>query len=158
MHAIIKPHHFLDYMYEMAAYNGQINPVMANGSDYGYFGTLIAAGKIDSVSFTTGADDPCSNCRNLLDGICQDQFITPEAITFNKGFTRKYDYNMKMDTDLVAALPEVFSLDKERSIDEIYIMLQKKLTPEIILLNWDRENRVELTFRGIEMAIQARQP
>ena len=32
------------------------------------------------------------------------------------------------------------------------------MTPEIILLNWDRENRVELTFRGIAMAIQARQP
>ena len=158
MHAIIKPHHFLDYMYEMAAYNGQINPVMANGSDYGYFGTLIADGKIDTVTFTTGADDPCGHCRNLLDGICQDQFITPEAIAFNKGFTRKYDYNMKMDTDLVAALPEVFSLDQPRSIDEIYVMLQKKLTPEIILLNWDRENRVELTFRGIEMAIQTRQP
>ena len=24
----------------------------------------------------------------LKDGICQDQFITPDAIAFNKGFTR----------------------------------------------------------------------
>ena len=93
MHATIKPHHFLDYMYEMAAYDGQMNPVMANGSDYGYYGTLIGAGKIDTVAFTTGADDPCGHCRNLVDGICQDQFTTPEAIAFNKGFTRKYDYN-----------------------------------------------------------------
>ena len=156
MHATIKPHHFLDYMYEMAAYNGEFNPVTPSGSDYGYFGTLIAAGKIDTVTFTTGADDPCGHCRNLLDGICQDQFVTPEAIAFNKGYTRKYDYNMKMDTDLVAALPCVFSLDQERSIDEIYAMLQEKLTPEIILLNWQRDDRVELTFRGIEMAIQTR--
>ena len=158
MHATIKPHHFLDYMYEMAAFNGEFNPVTPSGSNYGFYGTLIAAGKIDTVTFTTGADDPCQNCRLLVDGICQDQFTTPEAIAFNKGFTRKYDYNMKMDTDLVAALPEVFSLDQSRSIDEIYVMLQKMLTPEIILLNWDRENRVELTFRGIEMAIQTRQP
>ena len=69
MYITVKLHHFLVYMYEMAAYNGEINPVMANGSNYGYIGTLIAAGKIDTVSFTTGADDPCSNCRNLLDGI-----------------------------------------------------------------------------------------
>ena len=156
MHITVKPHHFLDYMYEMAAYNGQINPVMASGSNYGYIGTLIAAGKIDSVSFTTGADDPCQNCCKLVDGICTDEFITPEAVAFNKGFTRKYDYNMKMDTDLVAALPEVFALGQERNIDEVFALMQEKLTPEIILLNWDRENRVELTFRGIEMAIEAR--
>ena len=80
MHITVKPHHFLDYIYEMAAYNGEINPVMASGSNYGYIGTLIAAGKIDSVSFTTGADDPCSNCRNLLDGICQDQFVLQSKV------------------------------------------------------------------------------
>ena len=79
-----------------------------------------------------------------------------EAIAFNKGFTRKYDYNMKMDLDLIEALPSVFSPNQERSIDEIYAMLLEKLTPKIILLNWDRENRVELTFKGIEMAIQTR--
>ena len=156
MHMTVKPHHFLDYMYEMAAFHGEFDPVTPSGSNYGYCGTLIAAGKISTVTFTKEADDPCGNCRNLLDGICQDQFVTPGAIAFNKGFARKYDYNMKMDTDLVAALPEVFALDQERSIDEVYAQLQEKLTPEIILLNWDRENRVELTFRGIEMAIAAR--
>lgn len=156
MHATIKPHHFLDYMYEMAAYNGKFNPVMANGSNYAQYGILIAAGNVDTVSFTTGADDACQNCKNLVDGICTDQFVTPEAIAFNKGFTRKYDYNMKMDLDLIEALPSVFSPNQERSIDEIFVMLQEKLTPEIILLNWDRENRVELTFKGIEMAIQTR--
>ena len=52
----IKPHHFLDYMYEIAAFNGQFNPVMDSGASYGYYGTLIAAGKIDTVTFTTGAD------------------------------------------------------------------------------------------------------
>ena len=28
MHATIKPHHFLDYMYEMAANNGKMDPFM----------------------------------------------------------------------------------------------------------------------------------
>lgn len=156
MHATIKPHHFLDYMYEMAAYNGQFNPVTPSCSLYGYYGTLIATGKIDTVVFTTGADDACQNCIKLIDGLCTDEFTTPEVIAFNKGFTRKYDYNMKMDMDLIEALPSVFSPNQERSIDEIYAMLLEKLTPEIILLNWDRENRVELTFKGIEMAIQTR--
>ena len=156
MHAIIKPHHFLDYMYEMAAYQGKFDPVMASGASYGYYGTLIADGKIDTVTFTTGADDPCQKCRNLVDGICQDKFVTPEVIAANRGYTRKYDYNLRMDMDLIAALPEVFAQNQERSIDEIYRMLQEKLTPEIILLNWDREKRVELTFRGLEMAIKAR--
>ncbi len=143
-------------MYEMAANNGKMDPFMPNGSDYGYYGTLIASGKIDTVTFTSGADDPCQHCRKLEDGICRDEFTTPEAIAFNKGFTRKYDYNLKMDSDLAEVLPAVFSLGKERSIDEIYAMLLEKLTPEIILLTWDRDNRVELTFRGIEMAIEAR--
>ena len=84
MHAAIKPHHFLDYMYEMAAYNGVFDTVMANGSDYSKYGALIAAGKINTVTFTTGADDPCGHCKNLLDGICQDRFVTPEAIATRK--------------------------------------------------------------------------
>ena len=45
MHITVKPHHFLDYIYEMAAFNGQFNPVTPSGSNYGYIGTLIAAGK-----------------------------------------------------------------------------------------------------------------
>ena len=156
MHATFKPHHFLDFLYEMAENGGVFKTEHPYGHIMGYYGNLLSAGKIDTVTFTTAADDPCRPCKNLVDGICMDEFTTPEAISFNKGFTRKYDYNMKMDTDLVAALPSVFSLGQERSIDELYYMLLEKLTPEIILLNWDRENRVELTFKGIEMAIQTR--
>ncbi len=156
MHAFIKPHHFLDYMYEMAAFNGVFNPVTFSGSSYGYYGTLIAAGKIDTVTFTSGADDPCQKCCKLVDGICTDEFTTPEVIEANQGYTRKYDYNMRMDMDLVAALPCVFSLGQERSIDEIYAMLLEKLTPEIILLNWQRDDRVDLTMRGLEMAMAVR--
>ena len=71
-------------------------------------------------------------------------------------FARKYDNSMKLDTDIERALPEVFAFETERNIDQIYGMLKEKLTPEIILLNWPRPNRVELTFQGLEMAILAR--
>jgi hypothetical protein len=106
------------------------------------------------VTFTTAADDPCKPCKNLVDGICMDVFSKEEAELY--GFARKYDNSMKLDTEIERALPEVFSFEKERSIDQVYALLKEKLTPDIILLNWPRENRVELTYRGLEMAIQAR--
>jgi len=58
MHASIKTHHLLDFMYEMTAFHGKFETVTPNGSNYGYCGSLIAAGKIDIVNFTAGADDP----------------------------------------------------------------------------------------------------
>ena len=73
----------------MVAFHGGFNTVTQSGSNYGYYGLLIAAGKIDTVTFTLGADDPCHNCRLLKDEICQDQFTTPESIAHNKGFARK---------------------------------------------------------------------
>ena len=63
---------------------------------------------------------------------------------------------MKLDLDFIAALPEIFTPDREISIDKVYAMLKEKLTPEIILLNWEREKRVELTLKGLDMAIDAR--
>jgi hypothetical protein len=83
-----------------------------------------------------------------------DVFSKEEAELY--GFSRKYDNSMKLDTDIERALPEVFSFEKERNIDEVYALLKEKLTPEIILLNWPRKNRVELTYNGLEMATTAR--
>lgn len=154
MHAKFKPHHFLDFIYEMAENGGVFDTYSPYGHVMGYYGNLLSAGKIDLVSFTTGADDACAPCKNLADGICQDT-LAPQD-TARHGFVRKYDYNMKLDTDLIAALPEIFTPGKERNIDEVYARLSQKLTPEIILLNWERPNRVELTLKGLEMAITAR--
>ena len=154
MHATFKPHHFLDFLYEMAENGGTFGTENPFGHVMGKYGNLLSAGKIGRVTFTSGADDPCGPCRNLVDGLCTDTF-SPEAAAAN-GYQRKYDYNMKLDLDLVAALPCVFSLGQERSIDEVYALLREKLTPEIILLNWPRQDRVELTYRGLGMAIQAR--
>ena len=154
MHATFKPHHFLDFIYEMAENNGVFDTYSPYGHVMGYYGNLLSAGKIDTVSFTSGADDACKPCKKLADGICTDVFSAEVAARY--GVDRKYDYNMKLDLAFAAALPEIFSFDTERSIDEVYAMLRDKLTPEIILLNWPRDNRVELTLTGLDMAIRAR--
>ena len=154
MHAKFKPHHFLDFIYEMAENGSVFDTYSPYGHIMGYYGNLLSAGKIDTVSFTTGADDACAPCKNLADGICQDTLAS--ADTARHGFTRKYDYNMKLDLDFIAALPEIFTPDREISIDRVYATLKEKLTPEIILLNWEREKRVELTLKGLDMAIEAR--
>ena len=156
MHITVKPHHLLDYLAELVEFNGVFPPAPHSGSDYFRIGNLLADGEIDAVTFTKDADDPCGPCKKLVDGICTDAFTTPEAIAFNEGFTRKYDYNMKMDTDLEQALPCVFACGQERSIDEVFALLTEKLTPEIILLTWKKKNRVENTYKGLDMAIQAR--
>ncbi|MBR5871519.1 MAG: hypothetical protein IKZ09_10845 [Clostridia bacterium] len=154
MHAIFKPHHFLDFLYEIAENNGVFEGESPFGHAMTYYGNLLSAGKIDTVTFTDGADSPCFPCRKLKDGICTDEFSA--EVTARYGTNRKYVYNLGLDTALVKALPAVFSFDRERSIDEIYAALTEKLTPEIILLNWPRDNRVELTQRGLAMAIRMR--
>ena len=154
MHATFKPHHFLDFLHEIAENNGTFSEESPFGHVMGYYGNLLAAGKIDTVSFTCGADDPCKPCRKLKDGICQDVFDPQTAARYQ--CDRKYDYNMKLDLTFAEVLPEIFSFDCERSIDDVYAQLKEKLTPEIILLNWPRENRVSLTMRGLDMAIAAR--
>ena len=154
MHALFKPHHFLDYLHEIAENDGVFCPVFPSGNAWGTYGNLLSAGKIDTVTFTSGADDPCAPCRKLKDGVCTDIF--PEAVAKSYGVERKYDYNLGMDLAFIEALPSVFSPDTERSIDEVYALLREKLTPGIILMNWPRPNRVEMTFRGLAMAVRAR--
>ncbi|MBR4961765.1 MAG: hypothetical protein IKY52_12785 [Clostridia bacterium] len=155
MRAVFKPHHFLDFLYEMAENGGCFDTYSPYGHVMGYYGNLLSAGKIDTIAFTTGADDACRPCQKLADGICTDVF--PPAVADRYGVERKYDYNMKLDLAFLEALPSVFTCGKELDIDAVYALLQEKLTPEIILLNWPRDNRVELTLRGLAMAIRARE-
>ena len=154
MHAFFKPHHFLDYLYEIAENNGSFYPVSPSGNAWGTYGNLLSSGNIDTVTFTSGADDPCGPCQKLKDGICTDIFTDEIAALYGVG--HKYDYNMRIDLAFIERLPEVFSLDTERSIDEVYALLKEKLTPSIILMNWPRKNRLEMTLKGLDMAIQAR--
>ena len=154
MHATLKPHHFLDLICDMAANNGVFEYISPYGHAMRTYGNLLSAGDIDSVTFTPGADDVCKPCKMLVDGICTDVFT--EEVAKSYGMDRKYDYNMKLDMTFVQVLPEVFSFDKERSIDDVLELLKEKLTPDIILMNWPRANRVELTLKGLDMVIKAR--
>jgi len=154
MQATFKPHHFLDLLHEIAENNGVFPPSLPGGHVMNDYGNLLAAGKIDTVSFTPGADDPCKPCKKLVNGICTDIFDPATAALY--GVDHKYDYNRKLDLLFEQTLPDIFAFDQEKSIDAVYALLREKLTPEIILLNWPRENRVSLTLRGLEMAIEAR--
>ena len=154
IHATFKPHHFLDFLYEIAENNGVFSEESPSGHLMGYYGNLLAAGKIDTVTFTSGADDSCNPCRKLKDGICTDRFDA--ATTARYGTDSKYEYNKSLDLQFAALLPDIFSFDCERSIDEVYAYLQKHLTPEIILKNWPRNHRVEYTMQGLAMAMEAR--
>lgn len=154
MHATFKPHHFLDFLYEIAENNGVFSEVSPSGHLMGCFGNLLAAGKIDTVTFTSGADDPCKPCCKLKDGICTDRFDA--ATTARYGTDSKYEFNKALDLLFAETLPDIFSFDRERSIDDVYAYLLAHLTPEIILKNWPRDNRAELTMQGLAMAIKAR--
>lgn len=154
MHATFKPHHFLDLLCDMGRNNGNFDTENPYGHSMGYYGNLLAQGKIDTITFTSGADDPCKTCKKLSDGICEDVYSPKDADKY--GFSKKYDYNMKLDTGFNKELPLVFSFGDEKRIDMIFELLDKLLTSDIILLNWPRDNRVELTYRGLDLAKKAR--
>ena len=154
MHATFKPHHFLDFLYEIAENNGVFSEESPSGHLMGYYGNLLAAGKIDTVTFSSGADDSCKPCRKLKDGICTDRFDA--ATTARYGTDSKYEYNKSVDLLFAQTLPDIFSFDREQNIDDVYAYLQEHLTPEIILQNWPRDRRAELTMQGLAMAMEAR--
>ena len=154
MKAVFKPHHFLDLLCDAGENGGVFDTRSPYGHAYGACGNLLAAGKIDSVVFTSGADDICGPCLKLEDGVCADIF--PPAVAAAYGVDRKYDSNLNLDLGFIGILPSIFSPDTERSVDEILELLSEKLTPAIILMNWPRRDRVGLTLRGLALAIRAR--
>ena len=154
MHATLKPHHFMDLICDIAEFGG----VYENGNPYGnlvpVYGSLLAKGGLDSVTFTAGVDDICVPCNKLENGICS--IVFSEEVAKMYGVERQYEYNLGLDNSFARALPEVFGFGVEHSIEEIFETLKEKLTDEIILLNWPRENRIDLTYRGLDMVINAR--
>ena len=154
MHLIIKPHHFLDLICDMAANNGNFEYLSPYGHGMHKCGNLLANGKINTITFTAGADDVCMPCIKLKDGICTDIFN--EETTKRYGMDKKHDYNMGLDTRFINVLPDVFVPDTILNIDDVYKKLKDALTPEIILLNWPKDNRVELTIKGLKMAMDTR--
>ena len=145
----IKPHHFLDYLYDMAIDNRHDEPNIF-GNNNGELCRQFIDGKLKKIKFTPFVDDICGPCKKLVDGkMCTDYF--DDETTLYYGFRYKNDFNYQLDIKLNAALPEVFDFDKEWDTFDLLCALGKGLTAEIInLYLWQRPDRVGKTFEGIE--------
>lgn len=148
----IKPHHFLDFLYDLAVDNrhDEPNPYKNNN---GRLCRDFIDGKLTRIEFTPFVDDICKPCKKLLGGNrCIDYF--DEATTLTYGFRYKNDFNYQLDIKLNVALPSVFKFDVEQDMIAVLNALKERLTNEIInLYLWKRPEREKNTFLGIEKAI-----
>ena len=148
----IKPHHFLDYLYDLAINNRHDEPNPYENRN-GELCRDFMDGKLNKIVFTPGVDDICKPCKKLQNGIfCTDLF--DNATTLAYGTNSKNDFNYNLDIKLNAALPDIFVFEKEQNILEVLEKLKDYLTNEIInLYLWKRPERERNTFLGIDKAI-----
>ena len=150
---LIKPHHFLDYLYDLAISNRHDEP-NPNGNANGELCRAFMDGKLQRIAFTPFVDDICRPCNQLDANQKCIQWFDDET-TKAYGMRYKQDFNYQLDIKLNKALPEIFVFDKEQSMIDILKMLEADLTDEIIgLYLWKRPDRVKNTFIGIEKAIE----
>ena len=144
----IKPHHFLDYLYDLAINNRHDEPNMF-GNNNGELCRKFIDGNMRKIKFTPFVDDICSPCKKLSEEKrCTDYFNDETTLFY--GFRYKNDFNYQLDIKLNATLPEIFRFDKEQDMYDVLCALEKNLTEEIInLYLWQRPNRTEKTFEGI---------
>lgn len=149
----IKPHHFLDYLYDLAINNRhkEDNPW---GNRNGELCRDFIDGKIDKIVFTPDVDDICKPCKKLKNQRdCTDFFDDETAKHY--GFKYKKDFNYQLDLKLNAALPNVFKFDQEQDILDVLKQLKLYLTNSIInYYLWKRPERERNTFIGIDKAIE----
>lgn len=148
----IKPHHFLDFLYDLAINNrhDEANPT---GNRNGELCRDFIDGKLNRIVFTPFVDDICAPCNQLKENRCIQSF--DEETTNRYGFRFKNDFNFDLDLKLNKALPSIFVFDKEQKMIDVLLLLQKHLTEETInLYLWNRPNRTENTFIGIQKAIK----
>ncbi len=148
----IKPHHFLDFLYDLAIDNRHNEPNPYNNNNGSLCRDFID-GKFTRIVFTPFVDDICRPCKKLIGGNrCIDYY--DDATTLCYGFRYKNDFNYHADTKLNAALPSVFMFDVEQDMIDVLKALKERLTNEIInLYLWKRPEREKNTFVGIEKAI-----
>ena len=152
MKIIIKPHHFLDFLYDLAI-NNRHEEENVNGNANGELCRAFIEGKIDKIAFTSLVDDICRPCKCLIDNKCIQTF--DDATTKYYGYRRKDDFNYQLDIKLNKALPDIFAFDKEQMMIDVLVALSNNLTEEIInLYLWQRPDRVKNTFFGIKKAIE----
>ena len=148
----IKPHHFLDYLYDLGINNRHDEP-NPNGNANGEFCRAFMDGKIDKIMFTPLVDDICKPCNQLIENRCIQSF--DDETTKYYGFRYKDDFNYNLDLKLNKALPEIFIFDKEQNILDLLLKLENNLTEEITnLYLWKRPERIKNTFLGIKKAIE----
>ena len=149
MHTLIKPHHFLDLLYEVDLYDGCFPGFHPYGHQMGRIGNLLVAGEVDTVIFTAKADDGCGpDCVKLKNGRCTDVFSPEEEEVY--GYDSKLLYSYVMDTGLAEALPEVFVFGIERSLEYVLDELKCRLSQKLLDICWPRPDRMAHTERGIE--------
>lgn len=148
---LIKPHHFLDYLYDLSIDNRHDEP-NPNGNANGELCCAFMDGRISTIIFTPDVDDICRPCKCLIDNKCIQMFDDVTAL--NYGFRNKGDFNYNLDIKLNKALPDIFVFHKEQRIIDVLIRLKEHLTDEIInLYLWKRPEREKNTFLGIKKAI-----
>lgn len=149
----IKPHHFLDFLYDMAINNRHEEP-NTYGSNNGFLCRKFIDGDLKKIKFTPFVDDVCKPCKNLKEGkFCIDYF--DDETTLFYGFRFKNDFNYQLDIKLNNALPSIFNFDKVQNMYELLQLLKNNLDEKIInLYKWQRPDRIKMTFLGIDKAIK----
>lgn len=149
----IKPHHFLDYLYDLATDNRHDEPNPWSNRN-GELCRDFMDGKVKKIIFTPDVDDICRPCKKLENGKdCTDFF--DEETTKHYGYHFKKDFNYNLDIKLNAVLPDVFTFEKEQDILDVLNKLKVYLTNDIInLYLWKRSERERNTFLGIDRAIK----
>ena len=151
---LIKPHHFLDYLYDLAVNFDHEHEINYYGSNNGMLCTAFQKGQLKKIKFTPFVDDICKPCKNLKDtGKCTDIF--DEITTKAYGTNSKHEFNYQLDIKLNAALPNIFQFEEVRNTIDVLYELEKFLTEEIVnLYLWKRPERYEKTMLGIAKAIK----
>ena len=149
----IKPHHFLDFLYDLAVNNRHDEP-NPNENRNGELCRLFIDGGLEEIIFTPNVDDICKPCKSLVDGKRCNQFFDDETTTYY-GFRYKNDFNYQLDIKLHEALPIIFRFDMQQKMIDVLTGLKEQLNDDIInLYLWKREARVKNTYLGIEKAIK----
>ena len=146
----IKPHHFLDYLYELGIGYRHENEINVYGSNNAELCCAFGDGKMKNIRFTPFVDDICRPCKKLRDGVrCTDCFDDETARSY--GVRYKHDFNYQLDMKLNEALPEIFDFDKVWNMADLLLELERSLTEDIIgLYKWQRPERAAKTFEGIK--------
>lgn len=149
---LIKPHHFLDFLYDLGVNNRHDEP-NTSGNANSELCLAFMDGEIKKITFTPFIDDICRPCNQLnKNKECIQTFDDKTSKSY--GFRYKNDFNYDLDLKLNKALPNIFLFDKEQNTIDVLIALLNNLSDEIInLYLWKRPKREKNTFLGIKKAI-----